>query len=392
MTSIQPKQPGIGSKPNHLSGPRCLNKAEAQLVRSLSSLLKELQGPQEKKGARGDCFHSPRASANTCQPQSKRCATAAPKRQDSCHPQGSLKTDKQGVVTTPGGYKIEATSQFEWKVTGPDGKSTRVWGDPHVAEGDGGTWDFKRDSTFMLGDGTRINVTTAPYGNGMTVSAGLEVISGNDRVEIADLDKGKGKTGKVTHDGFQRANAFGGKDVFVMGRETDDWSFQGKEITGSNNGGESFKLGKDLPAGRGSGRPSTQASAQSHKPGGPANKPAGVLPGEPMPGKKPQSFLQQMQGVFQGLSGLFGALSPIPGPFQALSGLFGGLSQLAGPRGQGQAGSTPPDAAGPQAPWLDQRQSQLRNGFEDIGRMMDVFSRINELSRGVQQSRFHMPV
>ena len=34
------------------------------------------------------------------------------------------------------------------------------------------------------------------------------------------------------------------KDVFVMGKETDDWYFHGKEVLGSNNGGDSFKLGQ----------------------------------------------------------------------------------------------------------------------------------------------------
>jgi hypothetical protein len=172
-----------------------------------------------------------------------------PSPDDSTHPSGSLKTDG-GVITTPGGYKIEATGQFEWTITGPDGKSTRVWGDPHVAEGDGGKWDFKRNSTFVLGDGTRVNVTTAPWGNGgMTVTSGLEIISGNDRVTVSDIDKGKGVVGSVTQDGYSRANSFGGNDVFVMGSETDDWSYQGKEIIGSENGGESFKLGNDLAAG-----------------------------------------------------------------------------------------------------------------------------------------------
>lgn len=167
---------------------------------------------------------------------------------DSYQPSGSLSTEG-GVITTPGGYKIEATGQHEWKVTGPDGKETRVWGDPHVAEGDGGKWDFKRNSTFVLGDGTKINVTTAPWGdNGMTVTKGLEVISGNDRVTVEGIDKGKGVVGQVTQDGFAHANSFNG-DVFVMGNETDDWSYQGKEITGSNNGGDSFQLGNDLPAG-----------------------------------------------------------------------------------------------------------------------------------------------
>jgi hypothetical protein len=173
----------------------------------------------------------------------------APNQNDCCHPQGSLRNEG-GKITTPGGYTIEATKQHEWIITGPDGKTTRIWGDPHVAEGDGGKWDFKRDSTFVLGDGTRINVRTAPWGDGkMTVTAGLEIISGNDRVNITDIDKGKGVTGPITQDGYTHSNSFAGNDVFVMGRESDDWSFQGREITGSKNGGESFELGNNLPAG-----------------------------------------------------------------------------------------------------------------------------------------------
>jgi hypothetical protein len=39
----------------------------------------------------------------------------------------------------------------------------------------------------------------------------------------------------------------------VMGKETDDWSFQGKEVVGSNNGGDSFKLGNELAAGNSNG-------------------------------------------------------------------------------------------------------------------------------------------
>jgi hypothetical protein len=173
------------------------------------------------------------------------CAPVAPPAlEDSCHPAGSLRAEGD-VVTTPGGYKIEMLSQYEWKVTGPDGKETRVWGDPHVDEGDGGKWDFKRDSTFVLGDGTRINVSTVPYGD-MTVTGSLEIISGNDRVVVSDIDKGKGKIGTVTQDGYRHANSFGGNDVFVMGRETDDWSFSGREIIGSENGGESFRTSGEL--------------------------------------------------------------------------------------------------------------------------------------------------
>jgi hypothetical protein len=168
--------------------------------------------------------------------------------QDRCHPSGGLKVDQSsGVITTPGGYKIEQVGQYEWKITGQDGKWTRFWGDPHIQESDRGgessAWDFKRDSSFVLPDGTRINVTTKPYNN-MTVTSQLEVINGNDRVMVTDIDKGKGKVGEVTHDGRQHADDFCGKDVFEMGSETDDWYFHGQEVLGSNNGGDSFKLGQ----------------------------------------------------------------------------------------------------------------------------------------------------
>lgn len=172
-----------------------------------------------------------------------------PDQGDCCHPQGNLRTE-DGKITTPGGYTIEATKQHEWIITGPDGKTTRIWGDPHVAEGDGGKWDFKRDSTFVLGDGTKINVKTAPWGDGkMTVTSELEIISGNDRVNVTGIDKGKGVVGSVTQDGYAHANCFGNNDVFVMGPESDDWALQGREITGSKNGGESFELGNQLAPG-----------------------------------------------------------------------------------------------------------------------------------------------
>jgi hypothetical protein len=194
--------------------------------------------------------------------------------EDSSHPSGSLQTDGD-VITTPGGYKIEMLGKHEWKITGPDGKSTRIWGDPHVDEGDGGKWDFKRNSTFVLPDGTRINVNTARGGrDGMTVTKSLEVISGNDRVVASGIDKGKGKIGTITQDGFQHANSFDG-DVFVMGRETDDWAFRGREITGSKNGGASFKLGDEL-------HPPDDQSARLNNPYADSNDPFVSLLGDLM--------------------------------------------------------------------------------------------------------------
>ncbi len=167
---------------------------------------------------------------------------------DSCQPEGGLKKEGDSAITTPGGYKIEMIGQFEWKITGPDNKTTRVWGDPHVDEGDGGKWDFKRSSTFVLGDGTKINVTTTPWSGNpdMTVTQKLEIISGNDRMVVSGIDQGKGQIGEITKDGYANVNNFAGKDVFVMGKESDDWALQGREVIGSNNGGETFNLGGEL--------------------------------------------------------------------------------------------------------------------------------------------------
>lgn len=169
-----------------------------------------------------------------------------PRPQDGCRPQGGIKVDDKGVITTPGGYKIEQLGQFEWKINGPDGKSTRVWGDPHVDESDGGKFDFKRNTTFELPDGTSIQVTTKPWGNdGMTVTGQLNIVNGRDHVTVTDIDKGKGKVGQVKQDGWEQYFDFGARnsDVLRMGKETDDWTFKGREVVGDNNGGESFKLG-----------------------------------------------------------------------------------------------------------------------------------------------------
>lgn len=186
--------------------------------------------------ARLDASDVTRYALGQCAPVS------APDFAESCHPAGSLYTGGDSIYT-PGGYRIEMLGQYEWKITGPDGKWIRVHGDPHVDEGDreGCTdWDFKRNTTFVLGDGTRVNVTTVPGGaDGMTVTGKIEVVSGFQSVTVEGIDKGKGRIGEV---GFHFADTFTG-DVLTMGAETDDWSFRGREITGSRDGGASFVLG-----------------------------------------------------------------------------------------------------------------------------------------------------
>ncbi|MCP3141405.1 DUF1521 domain-containing protein [Pyxidicoccus xibeiensis] len=192
----------------------------------------------------------------------------APKWQDMMRPKDQLKVDANGVITTPGGYKIEQLGQFEWKVSGPDGKHTRVWGDPHVDEGDGGKFDFKRNTTFVLGDGTEIHCGTKPWGNGMTVTGSLDITCGDDHIHVADIDKGKGKVGTIQKDGYDvdaefTANHYG--DTLKMGKESDDWSFQGHEVVGDVGGGDSFKTGGFLSWGENAIKNTTREKGEEPK-------------------------------------------------------------------------------------------------------------------------------
>ena len=96
---------------------------------------------------------------------------------------------------TAGGYVITAEGrQSAWNIKGPDGQDiTRVWGDPHVNEADGTRWDFTKNSDFVLPDGTRIEAITSydpSKGNGFSVTTGLNIMNGQDRVEVKGINTG----------------------------------------------------------------------------------------------------------------------------------------------------------------------------------------------------------
>lgn len=157
-----------------------------------------------------------------------------------------LNVDSNGAVTTPGGYKIEATGQYNWKITGPDGKSSEIWGDPHVRQKDEkgnvtANWDFKKDSTFVLADGTKINVQCKPYNN-MTVTSSLEIWRDGEEVDITDIDKGKGKVGQVQTNANEDVQT---QQTFMEGINAADWLFGGFQITGNTaEGADNFAKGK----------------------------------------------------------------------------------------------------------------------------------------------------
>jgi hypothetical protein len=139
----------------------------------------------------------------------------------------------EGSTRTAGGYTIVPEGGTTWKIFGPDQKPTdkpitRVWGDPHVDQKDGTRWDFTKNSDFVLPDGTRINCKTSSE-KGYSVSTGLEITNGADRVSVSGLD-GKPTVSDIKHDGYewraQHQAANPNRDTFRLGGDGDDWFLQ----------------------------------------------------------------------------------------------------------------------------------------------------------------------
>ena len=137
-------------------------------------------------------------------------------------------TDDRGAITvrTPDGYVVKAEGKEQaWSITGPDGKTTRIWGDPHVVERDGDRWDFKERGSFMFG-ANKITAETVPAGNGQTLSYRLTVYSGNERVTVGGINTNKPVIVAVGQDGKQHDDqlADGTQYTRSLGANGEAWS------------------------------------------------------------------------------------------------------------------------------------------------------------------------
>lgn len=105
-----------------------------------------------------------------------------------------------GVATISLGnrYEIAINEQnASWTLKDKDcGTETKVSGDPHVDVGNNGStdFDFKKDATFQLEDGTKISVGTTQWENtDAYVSSTLTITNGNNAIKVTGLgDKADG--------------------------------------------------------------------------------------------------------------------------------------------------------------------------------------------------------
>ncbi|PJI53950.1 hypothetical protein CTI14_21520 [Methylobacterium radiotolerans] len=100
--------------------------------------------------------------------------------------------DGQATIRLGDKYTIKANEEDEsWTVTNNEtGKTMKVSGDPHVdANNDGkNDFDFKKDMTFKLDDGTKITVGTVPGGdNDATYSSTLTITNGANAMQLTGL-------------------------------------------------------------------------------------------------------------------------------------------------------------------------------------------------------------
>ncbi|WP_407185410.1 DUF1521 domain-containing protein [Bradyrhizobium centrosematis] len=107
---------------------------------------------------------------------------------------------KDGKATINLGDKYTITANEKdgtWTVrNNQTGHVTVIHGDPHVdANGDGkDDFDFKKDMTFQLDDGTKITVNNVDYGNGQAISSKLTITNGHNAMVVEGL--GDDKDGK----------------------------------------------------------------------------------------------------------------------------------------------------------------------------------------------------
>ena len=98
-----------------------------------------------------------------------------------------LKHGDSAVVITPGGFTVEMKGSEVIIYDQKGNQQTRIWGDPHVNEGQGGdNWHFGNDSTFILPDGAKLCLDTKEVSDGVFFTVGVDILCGSERYHYGE--------------------------------------------------------------------------------------------------------------------------------------------------------------------------------------------------------------
>ncbi len=168
-------------------------KAKNTLLDGIATLMSKLQseapsGEETSPASAGSPTSAPQASGRSASTAQADDASAS---EDTGTWSHEVK-DGEATIQLGDRYTVKASEKdATWTVTNNEtGKTTKVWGDPHVdTDNDGNNdFDFKKDMTFKLDDGTKITVGTVPGGeNGATFSSSLTITNGDNAVQVTGL-------------------------------------------------------------------------------------------------------------------------------------------------------------------------------------------------------------
>jgi len=116
----------------------------------------------------------------------------------------------------------EGNASFE-VVDKCNGNKTTVWGDPHVnTNGGGANFDFKKNATFQLEDGTKITVNTTNQSSvGESYSSALTITKGHQAISVTGLGANK--------DGANNLQIQQSNNGYMLDARTSDGAFTAQQ-------------------------------------------------------------------------------------------------------------------------------------------------------------------
>ena len=122
-------------------------------------------------------------------------------------------------IYTQDGYVLTTEGKDEaFTITDPEGKTTRIWGDPHLNESDADKWDFKERSTFIFGK-NKLTVETIAADQNTSLSSKITIYNGDMRATISGIDKNKPVLDIIKSDRILDDSIREDGDLFIMTKE-----------------------------------------------------------------------------------------------------------------------------------------------------------------------------
>ncbi|MHC9544273.1 MAG: DUF1521 domain-containing protein [Vulcanimicrobiota bacterium] len=142
--------------------------------------------------------------------------------------------DGTTTTLTPGGYEIkyDSANSTATITDSKSGESSTIWGDPHVSESDGGSWEWQSEtSSYVLPDGTKItmNSTGGDSSNGYGTLESMDIYSGQGRTHINSSADGTTLAG----DRRQADNAQSDGDLYIGNLQANGWKQLSNEEMGA---------------------------------------------------------------------------------------------------------------------------------------------------------------